>query len=300
MGSIAETPMELLLADSSRAHLSQVALHPTAGAPGCPVESPFGCVAVRRGSAVVFESSESLNACPKLQGRSSGPCSAVCVPVAFMGKSLGVLHATAADHEPLAADAVAKLTTLAAQAGSRIGTVRAFAQSQLQATTDGLTGLLNRRTLENELRSLAEEGRPFVVAMVDLDHFKVLNDTYGHEAGDRALRLLSRTFQEVLRASDIVARYGGEEFVLIFPDTTIVHATGLLDRLRVMLAAAIEGGDAPMFTASFGVADSAWAGTIDELLRMADEALMLAKNQGRNRVVVAAPGKPAVDVSSEA
>jgi PAS domain S-box-containing protein len=90
----AASPMELLLSDSSRANLEQAAVSPAAGAPGCPVQSPFSCVAVRRGSPVVFESSEALNACPKLRGRESGPCSAVCVPVSFMGRSLGVLHAT--------------------------------------------------------------------------------------------------------------------------------------------------------------------------------------------------------------
>ena len=91
------TPMELLLSDSSRAHLERAATSPTAGAPGCPVESPFSCVAVRRGSPVVFDSSEALNACPKLRGRPAGACSAVCVPVSFMGRALGVLHATGPD-----------------------------------------------------------------------------------------------------------------------------------------------------------------------------------------------------------
>ena len=120
------TPMELLLSDSSRTSLARVATSTTAGAPGCPVKSPFSCVAVRRGSAVVFESSEALNACPKLRDRPDGPCSAVCVPVSFMGRSLGVLHATGPNGKPLDGEAIAQLTTLAAQAGARIGTVRAF------------------------------------------------------------------------------------------------------------------------------------------------------------------------------
>src|SRR5207244_10748901 len=76
-----ETPMELLLSDSSRAHLERVAASPAAGAPGCPVQSPFTCAAVRRGSAIVWESSNALNACPKLRDRPTGACSAACVPV---------------------------------------------------------------------------------------------------------------------------------------------------------------------------------------------------------------------------
>src|SRR5262249_15826885 len=132
-------PMELLLSDSSRAQLERAAASPVSGAPGCPVESPFSCVAVRRGNPVVFESSEALNACPKLRGRPNGVCSAVCIPVTFMGRALGVLHATGPAGEPLQPSQVAQLTTLATQAGARIGTVRAFQRTQLQASTDSLT-----------------------------------------------------------------------------------------------------------------------------------------------------------------
>src|SRR5207248_4830344 len=143
----AELPMELLLSDSSRANLERAAASPTVGAPGCPVSSPYSCVAVRRGQPVEFDSSEALNACPKLRNRPSGPCSAACVPVSFMGRALGVLHATGPEGQPLDSQQVAQLTTLATQAGARIGTVRAFERTQLQASTDSLTGLVNRRML---------------------------------------------------------------------------------------------------------------------------------------------------------
>src|SRR5262249_38524598 len=135
----ASAPMELLLSDSSRAQLERAAASPVSGAPGCPVQSPFSCVAVRRGNPVVFETSEALNACPKLRGRPGGVCSAVCIPVTFMGRALGVLHATGPVGEPLQPSQVAQLTTLATQAGARIGTVRAFQRTQLQASTDSLT-----------------------------------------------------------------------------------------------------------------------------------------------------------------
>jgi diguanylate cyclase (GGDEF)-like protein len=283
----AAEPMELLLADSSRAHLQRVATNPAAGAPGCPVGSPFSCVAVRRGNPVVFPTSTALNACPRLKDRPDGDCSAVCVPVTFMGKALGVLHTTGPESEPPTREQVAQLTALATQAGSRIGTLRATQTTQLQASTDALTGLINRRTFENEARALLDEHRHFALAMADLDHFKVLNDTHGHQIGDRALRLFARTVHDAIRAEDLVARWGGEEFVLAFPGATAAQAGELLDRLRVMLAAATATGDTPAFTVSFGLTDSTAAGTLDQLVGIADRALMTAKQQGRNRVVIA-------------
>jgi diguanylate cyclase (GGDEF)-like protein len=281
----AETPMELLLSDSSRAHLEAVAVNPGADAPACPVESPFSCVAVRRGNPVVFDSSEALNACPKLRDRAIGPCSAVCVPISFMGRSLGVLHAAGPENAPLGSEQVAQLTTLATQAGARIGTVRAFERTQLQATTDGLTGLINRRTLENKLRTLMRQHRQFAVVLADLDRFKELNDTFGHEAGDRSLRVFAQAVRRVLREDDEVARWGGEEFVIAMPDTDAAGAALACERIREVLGRSHHGGHPP-FTASFGVTDSTCAGTLQRLIQLADRALYLAKDGGRDRVVV--------------
>jgi diguanylate cyclase (GGDEF)-like protein len=280
------SPMEILLADSSKAHLERAASHPTAGAPCCPVESPFSCVAVRRGNPVIFENSEALNACPKLRERGGEAISAVCVPVTFMGRALGVLHAAGKVGAPLASDAVGQLTTLATQSGARIGTVRSFERSQLQASTDGLTGLRNRRTVETELRGMLKEGRQATIVMADLDHFKLLNDTYGHEAGDRALRKFSQVLEASLRPDDLAGRFGGEEFLLAFPSTSPDVAVTILDRLREALALAAEEAETPAFTASFGVVDSSLSDTLENLFRLADLALYRAKDEGRNRVVV--------------
>jgi diguanylate cyclase (GGDEF)-like protein/PAS domain S-box-containing protein len=290
------TPMELLVSDSSRAHLEQAAVNPVAGAPSCPVESPFSCVAVRRGSPVVFESSEALNACPKLRDRPGGPCSAVCVPISFMGRSLGVLHASGAEGSPLDAEQVAQLTTLATQAGARIGTVRAFEKTQLQATTDGLTGLINRRTLETHLRTLLRQGTPFALAVADLDNFKQLNDTHGHDAGDRSLRVFSQSVLQVLRDHDVVARWGGEEFVIAMPDIDCDQAVVVLERVRANLALAHQGGHAP-FTASFGVTDSSRGKTLHELIQLADVGLYMSKAAGRDRITVADELVPAPAVT---
>ena len=293
------SPMELLLSDSSRANLERSAIS-VAGAPGCPVQSPFSCVAVRRGSPVVFESSEALNACPKLRDRPSGPCSAVCVPVSFMGRSLGVLHATGPEGQPLDSQQVAQLTTLATQAGARIGTVRAFERTQLQASTDSLTGLVNRRMLERQLRGLLRQGRPFALAVADLDRFKQLNDKHGHEAGDRALRMFAHIARSSLRDEDTVARWGGEEFMFAFPDLDRHQATSVLDRVRTSLAESMSG-DHPVFTASFGVTDSTRGETLDELVRLVDVGLYAAKEAGRDRITISEtlPAGPGLTVVSE-
>jgi len=280
-----ESPMELLLSDSSRANLDRAATSPKAEAPGCPVKSPFSCVAVRRGSPVVFDSSESLNACPKLRDRPGGPCSAVCVPVSFMGRALGVLHATSPDNEPLNPEKVVQLTTLATQAGARIGTVRAFEKTQLQASTDGLTGLVNRRILERDLRAMLRDGRPFALAMADLDNFKQLNDTYGHAAGDRALRLFAQIVHRAMRDGDLAARWGGEEFMIVLPELDRDQAVVVLDRLRATLAEA-HVGEQPAFTASFGVTDSTMAESFEQILAIADGGLYRSKENGRDQVTV--------------
>ncbi len=282
-----EWPMELLLADSSRANLERAAAHPLAGAPGCRVESPFSCVAVRRGTAVVFDNSESLNSCPRLRHRAAGQVSAVCVPVSFMGRSLGTLHCTKPFGDMTSADKLAQLTALGLQAGARIGTVRAFERTQLRANTDGLTGLLNRRALEECARNLNASGQPYAVVVADLDHFKQLNDTHGHEAGDRALRIFSRILSNALREQDHASRWGGEEFTILLPKATLEDALAVVERIRISLAAAVEESKTHRFTASFGIAHSASAVSFEHLIRKADEALYAAKRGGRDRAETA-------------
>ena len=285
----ADTPTELLVSTSNQTDLHLVATHPTAGGPGCSVDSPFGCVAVRRGAPTVFESSEALNACPKLVNRPTGPCSAVCIPVTFMGRALGVLHATGPTGSPPGTNEQHRLITLASLSGARLGTVRAFNESQEQATTDTLTGLFNRRAIESRLTRLSANKVPYALAMADLDHFKMLNDSHGHEAGDRALVQFATVLRSACRSDDLVGRWGGEEFVAILVGTTLEEARMVLDRLREHLAADLAKANTARFTSSFGVAHSTDHHGIDELIRAADVALYHAKEHGRDQVVLSTP-----------
>ena len=282
--------VEMLVADSSRAHFHQV-LHTGAGEhderSGCGVVSPTECPAAVRSNTLVFATSTAIDACPYLQDRPSGPCSAACVPVSIAGKAVGVLHATAPDHVPPDETEIDYLETTTRRAAERITLLRAFEKSETQARTDPLTGLLNRRSLENQVRDLQRDDVAYAVAYGDLDHFKALNDTHGHEAGDQALRLFSRVVRDSIRPNDIAGRYGGEEFVIVLPDCDTNAATIVLERVREHLALALTTGRAPAFTVSFGLASSADADTFDQTVVQADHALLAAKNAGRNRVIVA-------------
>ena len=279
-------PGELLLADSSRAHLQRVASSPSAGAPGCGVTTPWSCPAVRRGHTTAFASSEDINACPHLADRRDGPHSALCVPVSANGRNLGVLHFAGEDRQPPAVEHIDTLEVVASQAGARIGNIRAMATAQLQASTDGLTGLTNRRATSELVGQLLRRGTTVAVAMLDLDHFKQLNDTHGHEAGDRALRAFADVARKALRDEDIIGRWGGEEFVVALPALDRHDAALVLDRIRAALVDAAERADLPPLTVSAGVVDSDVTDDLETAVRLADEALLAAKAQGRDRVVV--------------
>lgn len=279
---------ELLLADASRAHLVRAAAATGHEAPGCAVDTPWGCPAVRRGRTLRFETSAGLRACPRLADRSGSPCSAVCVPITILGTPSAVIHATAPVGSAAWPDAVVdRLEGVAVQVGSRLGVLRAMARSQLQAQTDPLTGLLNRRAMEERVRELRDNDQPFAVAMADLDNFKALNDRFGHDTGDRALRTFARVIREAVRDADTVSRHGGEEFVVVLPDVDALGAAPVLHRIREQLKAAVGSASIPDFTVSIGVADSTWSHDLSDVLRAADHALLQAKDQGRDRLVIA-------------
>jgi diguanylate cyclase (GGDEF)-like protein len=287
--AVPETRVEVLLADNSHAHLERVVsveLDHGERNPGCAVTSPDQCVAARRAQTQVFPQSEELDGCPMLRDRGDGPFSAVCVPVSIMGRTVGVVHAMSTLDAPLDEERIAALQVLANQSGNRLGMLRIMAETQLQASTDGLTGLMNRRNLENRARIMRADGGDFALVMVDLDWFKSLNDTHGHETGDRALRVFAETLREAIRSEDLACRYGGEEFVVMLPRAEIHEAIEVMDRVRELLARVTLRGDVPSFTASFGIAHSSDADDLDELFLRADRALFAAKDAGRDCICI--------------
>ncbi len=160
-----------------------------------------------------------------------------------------------------------------------------------QATHDALTGLLNRRAildrLKEELARAGRQGDVLAVGMCDIDHFKQVNDAYGHHAGDDALRGLAKILGESLRAYDSVGRVGGEEFLVIAPIKAGMDCIAIFNRLCARVAEnRVETGSGPLsVTVSIGVACADDKNTVDDILAAADAALYRAKNEGRNRVV---------------
>jgi diguanylate cyclase (GGDEF)-like protein len=284
---VGEDRVEILLADNSNAHLERALVSgDDEDGPGCPVQSPSQCVAARRGQTQVFGDSDALDACPHLQGRSFGRCAGVCVPVSIMGRTTGVVHWAGAIEDLPERATVEQLEVLANQSGARIGMIRVVSESQLQATTDHLTGMLNRRAFEVKVRDLRDDDVPFSLVMADLDHFKQLNDTHGHEAGDRALRVFVSVVKSALRPGDLACRYGGEEFVVALPNCDGESAIRVCERLREALALAGLDGTVPEFTSSFGVASPRMGATLQDMVSEADAALYEAKDAGRNRSVM--------------
>jgi diguanylate cyclase (GGDEF)-like protein len=285
---------ELLLADSSRAHFRQV-LTSDAVAGGCGVVSPDDCPAASRGQTMVFPLSTAINACPNLRGRG---CSALCVPVSIGGTSAGVVHVTAADGSPPSDATRGDVEVIARRASERFAMLRALEVSQTQANTDSLTGLLTRRSLEHRILEFHDSGVPYAVAYGDLDHFKQLNDVFGHHAGDRALRTFSQVLRDALRPSDVACRYGGEEFVIVPPGCPVDEATDVLERVRHRLADRLASGQLPDFTVSFGLSSSDQSPDFDGVVNLADEALLQAKAAGRDRVVVSTEGHRGLQVTA--
>ncbi len=176
--------------------------------------------------------------------------------------------------------------------------LRANVQQTIElAVTDPLTGLSNRRYLDNHIstlfnRSMAR-GRPLSVLIADIDRFKQINDTYGHDAGDDILREFANRVRSTVRGADLACRYGGEEFVVVMPDTSPEIAASVAERLRGVIESVpfvVKGtGQELQVTASFGIASrTPQVITPGHLLKQADVALYEAKNGGRNRVVAAA------------
>jgi diguanylate cyclase (GGDEF)-like protein len=168
----------------------------------------------------------------------------------------------------------------------------AEAELRRQATTDGLTGLLNRRAWLQRSRDVVElarrHGEPVCLLMIDIDHFKAINDVRGHEVGDRALQTLAAVLSQCARRGDLVCRYGGEEFCVLLPHTEIDGARNVDARIRAHVRADCDPAHAEPLSFSSGLATfQGRTDSLDGMLRRADEAMYEAKAAGRDRLVLA-------------
>ena len=164
-----------------------------------------------------------------------------------------------------------------------------------RANTDGLTGLLNRRAFEEilarELNRANAGGRSLPVMMADIDFFKRVNDTLGHQAGDEVLRQVAATLHRTLRPADVLSRYGGEEFAILLRESKPRQAPEAAERLRSAVAGITDLPNGTRITISIGLAGSLPGETLDELMARCDQALYCSKREGRNRVSIAADTK---------
>ncbi|MDR3612512.1 MAG: diguanylate cyclase [Candidatus Obscuribacterales bacterium] len=220
------------------------------------------------------------------------PLSFFCLPITYENKLLGVLGGFKVEQmAQWNKDNEAFLKSVADQIATGVTNARLYARVQRQATTDGLTGLYNHRTgqekLSEQLRLAERYQRNLSVVMIDVDHFKSINDNYGHPAGDTVLKAVSRLVRSEIRDVDFPVRYGGEEILLILPEVNPEGAVIVAERIRKNLEAEVmrhEGIEIKV-TASFGVSSFPEDAKMQQsLLDLADKSLYLSKRLGRNQV----------------
>jgi diguanylate cyclase (GGDEF)-like protein len=253
------------------------------------------CWGLRFGRAHVAGSGDGMHCAHCADDVPAADRTQLCVPMISQGDVLGLLVANF-PAGPDAAVEQAAATAISEQLALGTSNINLREVLRRQSTTDELTGLYNRRyfdeTLRRELFRAERKRAALAIVMIDLDHFKHMNDTHGHEAGDLVLRAVGQCLRDGVRRSDVACRYGGEELVLVLPECDGAAARRCAETIRAAIAALeLQQGDVllPAVTASFGVA--MWPAHGDDaatLLQAADRALYTAKHEGRNRVCMAA------------
>ena len=256
--------------------------------------NPDGCCGLRAGRARWRTAGKSELNCMHFAG--NPPESYLCVPLAAHGETQGFVFVCCDTAEALAVaiERTSLILEMSELASLSIASLNLRAKLEGQSIRDGLTGLFNRNfmeiALERELHRAARQGTPLAVMMLDVDHFKLLNDTFGHEAGDVVLREVSECFRQSLREEDMICRYGGEEFVVIMPDASEAIAMRRAETIRVSVSQIrthFRGELLGSVTVSVGIAmypESDRDGR--NLIQLADGALYRAKHAGRNQVML--------------
>jgi diguanylate cyclase (GGDEF)-like protein/PAS domain S-box-containing protein len=217
--------------------------------------------------------------------------SLICVPFENHGSVVGMITVISATPGFFTSVHTERIMAFAHQAAVAFENARLFERAEYLSVTDPLTELFNMRYFHDfanlEFERVKRYARTLSVAMLDIDHFKSINDQYGHSMGDQALREISRRIKASVRAVDVIARYGGEEFIILMPETPLHEALAVAERVRRnMVKNLIESDDSTIaVTMSLGVAEMKNdTQSLDELIKLADKALYDAKAKGRNRV----------------
>jgi diguanylate cyclase (GGDEF)-like protein len=251
--------------------------------------------ACRGGAIQVIEDARGVASGQNLYGMprvGNDPGSVAILPLIKDGRVLGALVIEAEAPAALTLEETRPLAVLGAVVASSLELVWSYEEVDRRARTDALTGLYNRMHFGEQLERMlkeADRNGPVSLVLVDVDHFKKVNDTWGHEAGDAVLKHMARILQEGVRAVDVCVRYGGEEIAMLMAQTDGVRALEVAERLRHRIAATVvrHAGAEITVTASFGVATyPETVTTKDRLFPAADEALYAAKRDGRNCVRV--------------
>jgi diguanylate cyclase (GGDEF)-like protein len=251
---------------------------------------PRSCLAVRSGRTHGQDTARSaLLACPVC---ASCPGATLCLPLTVGGQVIG---AVLLNHPASYTESEQqRIRDSVGQAAPVLANLRNLAVAEIRAATDGLTGLPNKRAVTDAMKRLFAQAStttsPLALLLIDLDHFKQINDRWGHPVGDQVLANVGAVLRGVLRVRDFAGRNGGEEFAVLLPDTQIPAALEIAERIRAAIAGISLSGADVSVTASLGVVgfpDHATA--LDRLERLADAALYIAKREGRNRVELADP-----------
>ena len=259
---------------------------------------PRSCLAVRSGRT--HQENGGRRALLSCSVCSSVPGSSSCVPLTVGGEVIGSVLLNRAT--PYAEAEEQRIRDSVSQAAPVLANLRNLAVAEIRAATDGLTGLPNKRAVTDALKRTFAQATttkaPMALLLIDLDHFKQINDQHGHGVGDQVLANVGATLRASLRSGDFAGRNGGEEFAVLLPETEISSGLEIAERIRAAIAEISLPGSDVTVSASIGVAGFPdHASTLERLERLADAALYVAKRQGRNRVeradLAAVPDHPA-------